>query len=364
MLNDGVHEKGSEGNSAVISCSYAEPYKTSPKYFCKEIHKNCETLLKTDGQNDWKLEERLSLHDSKEKNMFVVTINNLRVEDAGRYGCGVETTGQHRLTVVHLTVTKATTWPNSAENMKDACIYDEIQHSNPAEEGASETSDVMFSPNSYPECKSIYAKLTKPKQEQAFFIFSSNIMNILSVSGILFGYESVNLGLYLGAVMLLCGITGAIFVIIKFNKAKAAATQPGNYTEPDVVCGQGHSECCVDDKIFPKSTSVAPIQSPDSITYAIPTPSRNRTRSLPSHCKPAAIQGCSGETRIQHSEAVMYSVIPQSGTCPRPQSSAPYTSTRPVSLQVPNLEQRSHVFHDTPAISEASHDVYATVKRQ
>ncbi|XP_058236833.1 uncharacterized protein LOC131347019 isoform X1 [Hemibagrus wyckioides] len=231
MLNDGVHEEGREGNSAVIRCSYAEQYKTSPKYFCKKNHEHCETLLKTDGQNDWKLEGRLTLFDNKEKNVFVVNIGNLSVQDAGRYGCGVETTGQDLITVVHLTVMKertvseatyrsgsvtastgsstqptasqslsdftgifyyiggafgavllvlsvtfcvfkcrviqssaGTTWPNSVEDMKDVCVYEDIQQSNPAEEEASETPDIMFSPNSYSACKSIYAKLTKPKQ--------------------------------------------------------------------------------------------------------------------------------------------------------------------------------------------------------
>ncbi|KAG7316131.1 hypothetical protein KOW79_020997 [Hemibagrus wyckioides] len=57
-----------------------------------------------------------------------------------------------------------TTWPNSVEDMKDVCVYEDIQQSNPAEEEASETPDIMFSPNSYSACKSIYAKLTKPKQ--------------------------------------------------------------------------------------------------------------------------------------------------------------------------------------------------------
>ncbi|XP_058236816.1 uncharacterized protein LOC131347003 [Hemibagrus wyckioides] len=195
MLNDGVHEEGREGNSAVIRCSYAEQYKTSPKYFCKKNHEHCETLLKTDGQNDWKLEGRLTLFDNKEKNVFVVNIGNLSVQDAGRYSCGVETTGQDLITVVHLTVMKertvseatyrsgsvtastgsstqptasqslsGTTWPNSVEDMKDVCVYEDIQQSNPAEEEASETPDIMFSPNSYSACKSIYAKLTKPKQ--------------------------------------------------------------------------------------------------------------------------------------------------------------------------------------------------------
>ncbi|XP_027004071.2 polymeric immunoglobulin receptor-like [Tachysurus fulvidraco] len=106
MLNDVVYDKGSEGESAVINCSYAAQYKTSHKYFCKGIQEDCKTLIKSDGQNEWTLEGRLSLHDNKEKNIFVVNINNLSSEDSGRYGCGVEITGQDLITVVHLTVMK------------------------------------------------------------------------------------------------------------------------------------------------------------------------------------------------------------------------------------------------------------------
>ncbi|XP_026768023.3 uncharacterized protein LOC113525652 isoform X2 [Pangasianodon hypophthalmus] len=201
MLNDDVYETGSEGNAAVILCPYTARYKTYPKYFCKGIYKDCKTLIKTDGQKAWMFEGVLSLYDNTEKKMFVVTMNNLSIRDAGPYGCGVEITGQDPFTVVHLNVMKAqkqhlptllttistspnkgraaarptqptklqslsgTTWPNSTENMKDVCLYDEIQCSNPAEENASETPDVMPSPNPYPACKTIYTTVTNQKQE-------------------------------------------------------------------------------------------------------------------------------------------------------------------------------------------------------
>ncbi|MCI4394020.1 hypothetical protein PGIGA_G00164140 [Pangasianodon gigas] len=234
MLKDDVYETGSEGNAAVILCPYTAQYKTYPKYFCKGIYKDCKTLIKTDGQKAWMFEGGLSLYDNTEKKMFVVTMNNLSIRDAGPYGCGVEITGQDPFTVVHLNVMKAqkqhlptllttistspnkgraaarptqptklqslsgiftyvggafgaallvlsviscvfkcrvnkgsagTTWPNSTENTKDVCVYDEIQRSNPAEENASETPDVMSSPNPYPAWKTIYTTITNQKQE-------------------------------------------------------------------------------------------------------------------------------------------------------------------------------------------------------
>lgn len=108
MLNNDVHETGSEGLAAVIQCPYDARYQTYTKYFCKGIYKDCETLIKSDSKNSLVFKERLSLHDNTEKNMIVVTISNLRTADTGRYGCAVEITGRDPFTVVHLTVMKST----------------------------------------------------------------------------------------------------------------------------------------------------------------------------------------------------------------------------------------------------------------
>ncbi|KAI5616345.1 polymeric immunoglobulin receptor-like [Silurus asotus] len=107
LLNAEVYEMGSEDEAAVIKCPYREHYKTYPKYFCKGFYKQCRTLIKTDGKTEWVIEGNLSLNDHKEKNMFVVTINNLSAGDAGTYGCGIKITGQDPFTIVHLTVMKA-----------------------------------------------------------------------------------------------------------------------------------------------------------------------------------------------------------------------------------------------------------------
>lgn len=122
---------------------------------------------------------------------------------------------------------------------------------------------------------------------------------------------------------------------------------------------------CVYDKIFPtSSTSLATIQSPDSIIYATPTLNRTRTCSPPSHSEPAAT-GCFQDTRHQHHEAVVYSAIRLSQSHPQSQSYATlFTSTQSLSLDYSKLhfEQRSHVLSDTSAFSEDSCDVYATVQ--
>ncbi|KAF7689240.1 hypothetical protein HF521_012593 [Silurus meridionalis] len=198
LLNAEVYERGSEGEAAVIKCPYREHYKSFP---------NIST--------EWVIDGNLSLNDNKEKNMFVVTINNLRAGDTGRYGCGIEITGQDPFTVVHLTVIMAekprlstakttvstvpttemptstvmsssggatattgsstqstvslslsgTTSPNTPDTMKEVSVYDEIQLSSPAEENPSETPNLISSPSYYPECKTIYSIITNQKQD-------------------------------------------------------------------------------------------------------------------------------------------------------------------------------------------------------
>ncbi|XP_066516713.1 polymeric immunoglobulin receptor-like [Hoplias malabaricus] len=107
MLYEEVKETGTMGSAAVIHCPYTEGYETYIKYFCKRVYKNCTTLLQTNGEDSWRHEGRLSLTDDKEQRLIVVTIRDLRMEDTGPYGCGIERTGQDLFTLVHLTVNKA-----------------------------------------------------------------------------------------------------------------------------------------------------------------------------------------------------------------------------------------------------------------
>ncbi|KAL6482083.1 hypothetical protein MHYP_G00101630 [Metynnis hypsauchen] len=106
MLRDEITETGTEGNVAVITCPYGQGYESYTKFFCKGIYKVCVTLIKTNGKDSWTHKDRVSLNDNTEQKKLVVTIRDLRMEDAGRYGCGIEITGRDPFTVVHLKVNK------------------------------------------------------------------------------------------------------------------------------------------------------------------------------------------------------------------------------------------------------------------
>ncbi|KAB5523729.1 hypothetical protein PHYPO_G00155830 [Pangasianodon hypophthalmus] len=316
VVSGGVRVKGPLGGNASVHCSYDNGSESYPKYFSKGKLKT--ELVRLNSRGMWPQDSRFSLEDDKGNRVFTVTIRNLSVEDAGLYWCGVDRWLWDFLTEVNLDV-----------------VQDVAQDA---------TSENAFVSQTTSSATITRQRTTEPQDQQTFI-----------------RDKSVHLGVSLAVVMLLCGTTNAIFFIMKNNKAKAgASTQSENYTEHDV-------DNCMYDKILPKnSISLATIQSPDSTIYATPTSSRTRTLSPPSHSEPAAIQGCSGETQLQHPEAVVYSVVPRSPTCPQPQSYAPIiTSTQSVSLLYSKFcfQQRSHVLNDTSSFPEESHDVYATVQQ-
>ncbi|KAL6482082.1 hypothetical protein MHYP_G00101620 [Metynnis hypsauchen] len=107
MLRDEITETGTEGNVAVITCPYGQGYESYTKYFCKATYRDCETLIKSNRKDSWTYKDRLSLNDNIEQKKLVVTISDLRMENSGNYGCGIEVTGYDPFTLVHLKVNKA-----------------------------------------------------------------------------------------------------------------------------------------------------------------------------------------------------------------------------------------------------------------
>ncbi|XP_037399736.1 CMRF35-like molecule 5 isoform X2 [Pygocentrus nattereri] len=116
MLHVEITETGTEGNIAVILCPYSKVYESYTKYFCKGLYKDCETLLKSNGKDFWTSKDRIIMNDDTEQKKLVVTIRDLRMEDAGDYGCGIETTGRDPFTLVHLKVIKAPKPPKRTQS--------------------------------------------------------------------------------------------------------------------------------------------------------------------------------------------------------------------------------------------------------
>ncbi|XP_037399204.1 CMRF35-like molecule 1 [Pygocentrus nattereri] len=116
MLHVEITETGKEGNIAVITCPYSKGYESYTKYFCKGGYTDCETLVKSNGNDSWTYTDRITMNDNTEQKKLVVTIRDLRMEDAGDYGCGIETIGRDPFTLVHLKVIKAPKPPKRTQS--------------------------------------------------------------------------------------------------------------------------------------------------------------------------------------------------------------------------------------------------------
>ena len=106
MLRDEITETVTEGNVAVITCPYSTGYESYTKYFCKGGYSDGVTLIKSNEKDSWPYKGRIIMHDNTEQKKLVVTIRDLRMEDAGEYSCGIELTGRDPFTLVHLKVNK------------------------------------------------------------------------------------------------------------------------------------------------------------------------------------------------------------------------------------------------------------------
>uniref|UniRef100_A0A8C7HYQ9 Immunoglobulin domain-containing protein n=1 Tax=Oncorhynchus kisutch TaxID=8019 RepID=A0A8C7HYQ9_ONCKI len=79
--------EGCEGGKAEIRCPYKEEWRSHQKYLCKGDCSvfNKDKVIKTEaGENS-------ASKDIREESVFIVTITNLTLSDAGRYWCRVDT---------------------------------------------------------------------------------------------------------------------------------------------------------------------------------------------------------------------------------------------------------------------------------
>ncbi|XP_048051324.1 CMRF35-like molecule 3 [Megalobrama amblycephala] len=93
--------RGTEGEPVRIKCPYPRGYENSYKYFYKGVHRDSVIILRSDGN---KTSPRFSLRDDRQTRSFTVTISDLKMEDAGIYGCGA---GWGEYKVIQLNVNKA-----------------------------------------------------------------------------------------------------------------------------------------------------------------------------------------------------------------------------------------------------------------
>ncbi|XP_056128046.1 CMRF35-like molecule 7 [Rhinichthys klamathensis goyatoka] len=85
-LSVDITVRGTERERVSITCPYPEGYENSYKYFYRGVYGERVLILRSDGESSV-FSGRFSLKDNRQTRSFTVTISNLKMDDAGPYGC-------------------------------------------------------------------------------------------------------------------------------------------------------------------------------------------------------------------------------------------------------------------------------------
>ncbi|ERE69150.1 CMRF35-like molecule 7-like protein [Cricetulus griseus] len=86
--------RGQERGSLTVRCRYDSSWKDYNKYWCQGADwRTCETLVKTDASEKLVKKNRVSIRDDQTDLIFTVTLEDLRISDAGVYWCGIDRIG-------------------------------------------------------------------------------------------------------------------------------------------------------------------------------------------------------------------------------------------------------------------------------
>ncbi|XP_074463789.1 CMRF35-like molecule 7 [Larus michahellis] len=84
---------GFPGGSVEVPCKYKPELADANKYWCRgSSWFSCSILVQTTTPRNEVLWDRVSLRDDPVHHMFVVTMENLTVEDSDQYWCGIQVT--------------------------------------------------------------------------------------------------------------------------------------------------------------------------------------------------------------------------------------------------------------------------------
>ncbi|ELK12395.1 CMRF35-like molecule 1 [Pteropus alecto] len=85
---------GMERGSLTVPCRYDPVWKTYRKWWCRgAAWSSCKILVQTTGSEREERKGRVSIMDSQGNFTFTVTMEELRLDDADTYWCGIERAG-------------------------------------------------------------------------------------------------------------------------------------------------------------------------------------------------------------------------------------------------------------------------------
>nr|XP_042139009.1 CMRF35-like molecule 3 isoform X3 [Peromyscus maniculatus bairdii] len=86
---------GQQQGSLTVQCRYDSSWKKHKKYWCQGADwSTCEILLKTNASEQLVKKDRVSIRDDQTGFIVTVTMEDLRISDAGIYWCGIERSGR------------------------------------------------------------------------------------------------------------------------------------------------------------------------------------------------------------------------------------------------------------------------------
>ncbi|XP_052612966.1 CMRF35-like molecule 1 isoform X3 [Peromyscus californicus insignis] len=86
--------RGQEQGSLTVRCPYDSSWKDYKKYWCRGADwSSCKILIKTDASKQLVKKDRMSIRDDQTDFIVTVTMEDLRISDAGIYWCAIQRTG-------------------------------------------------------------------------------------------------------------------------------------------------------------------------------------------------------------------------------------------------------------------------------
>uniref|UniRef100_A0A8C8VY05 Immunoglobulin V-set domain-containing protein n=1 Tax=Peromyscus maniculatus bairdii TaxID=230844 RepID=A0A8C8VY05_PERMB len=85
---------GQAQGSLTVQFHYDSSWKNYKKFWCRgAVWRTCKILIQTDASEQLVKKDRVSIRDDQTDFIVTVTMEDLRISDAGIYWCGIEKTG-------------------------------------------------------------------------------------------------------------------------------------------------------------------------------------------------------------------------------------------------------------------------------
>lgn len=97
--------RGQERGSLAVQCRYTPGWESHGKWWCRGADwSSCKILVQTTASEPEVKRDRVSIRDDRENRTFTVTTEELRLDDAGIYWCGIARVGTDHGAQVRVTV--------------------------------------------------------------------------------------------------------------------------------------------------------------------------------------------------------------------------------------------------------------------